>query len=41
MIFNGEFLHKDPDEAIDHLNELTEKALTWNGPSATNSTSRS
>ncbi|GKV12081.1 hypothetical protein SLEP1_g23281 [Rubroshorea leprosula] len=41
MLCNGEFLHKDPEEAIDYLNELVEKAHTWTGPSATNSTSRS
>ncbi|XP_024032297.1 uncharacterized protein LOC112094831 [Morus notabilis] len=41
MICNGDFLQKDPDEAIEYLNELTEKAHTWTGPSATESTSRS
>ncbi|GKV19326.1 hypothetical protein SLEP1_g29606 [Rubroshorea leprosula] len=41
MMCNGEFLHKDPEEAIDYLNELAEKAHTWTGPSATDSTSRS
>ncbi|GKU94734.1 hypothetical protein SLEP1_g8180 [Rubroshorea leprosula] len=35
MMCNGEFLHKDPEEAIDYLNELAEKAHTWTGPSAT------
>ena len=41
MMCNGEFLQKDPDEAIDYLNELAEKAHTWTGPSNTNSTNRS
>ena len=41
MMCNGEFLHKDPDEAIDYLNELAEKAHTWTGPSAIDSTNRS
>ncbi|XP_024018882.1 uncharacterized protein LOC112090862 [Morus notabilis] len=41
MMCNGEFLQKDPDEAIEYLNELAEKAHTWTGPSATESTSRS
>lgn len=40
MMCNGDFLHKDPDEAIDFLNELAEKAHTWTGPSVTNSTNR-
>ncbi|EXC27877.1 hypothetical protein L484_009200 [Morus notabilis] len=41
MMCNGDFLQKDPDEAIEYLNELVEKAHTWTGPSATESTSRS
>ncbi|XP_038974777.1 uncharacterized protein LOC120106013 [Phoenix dactylifera] len=41
MMCNGEFLQKDPDEAIEYLNDLAEKAHTWTGPSATDSTSRS
>ena len=41
MMCNGEFLHKDPDEAIDYLNELAEKAHSWTGPSAIDSTNRS
>ena len=41
MMCNGEFLQKDPDEAIEYLNELAEKAHTWTGPSATESTNRS
>ena len=35
---NGDFLSKDPDEAIEYLNELAE---TWAGPSATDSINRS
>uniref|UniRef100_A0A2N9GLJ5 RNA-directed DNA polymerase n=1 Tax=Fagus sylvatica TaxID=28930 RepID=A0A2N9GLJ5_FAGSY len=41
MMCNGEFLQKDPDEAIEYLNHLAEKAHTWTGPSATESTNRS
>ncbi|EXC32402.1 hypothetical protein L484_001628 [Morus notabilis] len=41
MMCNRDFLQKDPDEAIEYLNELAEKAHTWTGPSATESTSRS
>ncbi|XP_024032811.1 uncharacterized protein LOC112095322 [Morus notabilis] len=41
MMCNGDFLQNDPDEAIEYLNELAEKAHTWIGPSATESTSRS
>ncbi|XP_024021736.1 uncharacterized protein LOC112091708 [Morus notabilis] len=41
MMCNGDFLQKDPDEAIEYLNELAEKAHTWTGPSATESTGRS
>ena len=41
MMCNGEFLQKDPEEAFEYLNELAEKAHTWTGPSATDSTSRS
>jgi hypothetical protein len=41
MMCNGEFLQKDPDEAIEYLNDLAEKAHTWTGPSATESTNRS
>ena len=26
---NGEFLHKDPDEALEFLNDLAEKSYTW------------
>lgn len=28
MMCNGEFLQKDPDEAIEYLNELAKKAHT-------------
>ncbi|GKV43629.1 hypothetical protein SLEP1_g50893 [Rubroshorea leprosula] len=41
MMCNGEYLHKDLEEAIDYLNELAEKAHTWTGSSATDSTNRS
>jgi len=41
MMCNGEFLQKDPEEAFEYLNELAEKAHTWTGPSATDSTNRS
>ena len=40
MMCNGDFLSKDPDDAIEYLNELAEKAHTWTGPSATDSTNR-
>ena len=38
---NGEFLHKNPDEAIEYLNDIVENAHTWIGPSFTDSTSKS
>lgn len=41
MMCNGEFLQKDPDEAIGYLDDLAEKAHTWTGPSAAESTNRS
>lgn len=41
MICNGEFLHKDPNEAIKYLNKLAENAHTWTRPNAINSTNRS
>ncbi|KAL5762934.1 hypothetical protein ACOSP7_019198 [Xanthoceras sorbifolium] len=41
MMCNGDFLLKDPDEAIDYLNDLAEKAHTWTGPSIADSTNRS
>ncbi|KAL5562718.1 hypothetical protein UlMin_032465 [Ulmus minor] len=37
---NGEFLHKDPDEAIDFLDDLSEKSHTWTGPNAIESTKK-
>ncbi|KAL5540455.1 hypothetical protein UlMin_042550 [Ulmus minor] len=37
---NGEFLHKDPNEAIDFLDDLSEKAHTWTGPNAIESTKK-
>ena len=41
MMCNGKFLHKDPDEAIEYLNDLAEKAHMWTRPSAFDSTSKS
>ncbi|KAL5754159.1 hypothetical protein ACOSP7_022379 [Xanthoceras sorbifolium] len=41
MMCNGDFLLKDPDEAIDYLNDLVEKAHTWTGPSIADGTNRS
>ncbi|KAL5554205.1 hypothetical protein UlMin_041606 [Ulmus minor] len=38
---NGEFLHKDPDEAIDFLDDLSEKSHTWTGPNAIESSKKS
>ena len=38
---NGEFLQKDPDEAMEYLIDLAEKSHTWSEPSATDGTSRS
>ena len=40
MMCNGDFLSKDPDETIEYVNELIEKAHTWTGPSAIDSTNR-
>ncbi|KAL5827957.1 hypothetical protein ACOSQ3_019799 [Xanthoceras sorbifolium] len=40
MMCNGDFLLKDPDEAIDYLNDLAEKAHTWTGPSIADGTNR-
>ncbi|KAJ0021256.1 hypothetical protein Pint_31382 [Pistacia integerrima] len=37
---NGYFLHKYPDVAIDFLDDLSEKAHTWTGPNALESTRR-
>lgn len=38
---NGNFMKKDPDEAIEFLNEIAEKAHQWSGPSQLESTDRS
>ncbi|KAL5542443.1 hypothetical protein UlMin_010153 [Ulmus minor] len=38
---NGEFLHKDPDEAMDFLDDLSEKSHTWTGPNAIESSKKS
>ncbi|KAL5564894.1 hypothetical protein UlMin_028058 [Ulmus minor] len=37
---NGEFLQKEPKEAIDFLDDISEKSLNWNGSSALDSTNR-
>ncbi|KAL5579072.1 hypothetical protein UlMin_011514 [Ulmus minor] len=37
---NGEFLHKDPDEAINFLDDLSKKSHTWTGPNAIESTKK-
>ncbi|KAL5540114.1 hypothetical protein UlMin_044201 [Ulmus minor] len=37
---NEEFLHKDPDEAIDFLHDLSKKAHTWTRPNAIESTKK-
>ncbi|KAL5578110.1 hypothetical protein UlMin_019809 [Ulmus minor] len=37
---NGEFLYKDPDEAIDFLDDLSKKAHTWMRPNAIESTKK-
>lgn len=34
MMYNGKFLHKDPNEAIRYLNDLAKKAQTWTGLNA-------
>ena len=41
MMCNREFLQKDPNEAIEYLNDLVEKAHTWTGPNSVQSTNRS
>ena len=38
---NGDFLHKDPDEALEYLGDLAEKSNIWSGLSATDGTNRS
>ena len=40
MICNGDFLQKDPNEAMNYLNELAKKAHTWTSASAFESTNR-
>ncbi|KAM6547440.1 hypothetical protein CsatB_019116 [Cannabis sativa] len=40
MMCNGEFLQKEPEEALEFLIELAEKSHTWTGPSAAESTNR-
>ena len=37
----GGFLQKEPEDAIDYLDEIAEDSNTWTGPSATKSTNRS
>uniref|UniRef100_A0A2N9FZ71 Retrotransposon gag domain-containing protein n=1 Tax=Fagus sylvatica TaxID=28930 RepID=A0A2N9FZ71_FAGSY len=37
----GGFLQKEPEDAIDYLDEIAENSNTWTGPSATKSTDRS
>ena len=41
MMCDGDFLSKDPDDAIEYLNEFVEKAHTWTRPSAIDNTNRS
>uniref|UniRef100_A0A2N9I9P2 Uncharacterized protein n=1 Tax=Fagus sylvatica TaxID=28930 RepID=A0A2N9I9P2_FAGSY len=36
----GEFLQKEPEDAMDYLDEIAENSNTWNGPSPLNSTDR-
>ena len=38
---NVEFLHKDPDEALEYISALAEKSNTWSGLNATDGSSRS
>lgn len=37
MMCNGQFLQKDPEEAVDFLEEIAEKAHTWTGPNGLDS----
>ena len=37
---NGEFLQKEPEEAIDFLDDISKKSLNWNGSSTLDSTNR-
>ena len=41
MTCNREFLQKDPNEAIEYLNDTVEKAHTWIRPNSVESTNRS
>ena len=41
MTCNREFLQKDPNEAIEYLNDPVEKAHTWIRPNSVESTNRS
>ena len=41
MMCNREFSQKDPNEAIEYLNDLVEKPHTWTGPNSGESTNRS
>uniref|UniRef100_A0A2N9IV68 Retrotransposon gag domain-containing protein n=1 Tax=Fagus sylvatica TaxID=28930 RepID=A0A2N9IV68_FAGSY len=36
----GEFLQKEPEDAMDYLDEIAENSNTWNGPSPLDSTDR-
>ena len=36
----GEFLQKEPEDAMDYLNEIAENSNTWTGPSPMDSTDR-
>jgi hypothetical protein len=36
----GEFLQKEPEEAMDYLDEIAENSNTWNGPSFLDSIDR-
>uniref|UniRef100_A0A2N9GTH3 Integrase catalytic domain-containing protein n=1 Tax=Fagus sylvatica TaxID=28930 RepID=A0A2N9GTH3_FAGSY len=36
----GEFLQKEPEDAMDYLDEIAENSNTWNGPSPLDSTNR-
>ncbi|XP_060959305.1 uncharacterized protein LOC133030544 [Cannabis sativa] len=35
MMCNGDFLQKDPEEALEYLEEISEKSYTWSAPSPT------
>lgn len=40
MKCNGEFLQKNPNDAIEYLDDIAEKTHSWTGPSALDNTSR-